>query len=521
MVPIEIQNSAKDQPKPVRRLRLIPRFILVISISLIVTFGLFAFAAYMTGSGILDRFDEHQTLEISEIIEGQIRSSMLSRNPEHLTGIIEGISSAPSVSSAMLVRKDGTIIRIAPEHDSSSLPIPRILHTIRTDGEGQFTLEEGDQEYLFVTVPITRREECTECHGASSDPIAYLSVKTVRHSFGEITQGHRNANIILTGIVFIVVAIVVSLTVFFVVVRPLNRFTHDLDERVQSVAVDMAYHDLEPVRYLGSDSEEISHMVARFNELSQQLNVAKHEVEKSHRKQMESAQNLGYLGEMAAHTAHEIKNPLAGIRGSLSTISSRMPHGDPHREIIERAIRELERIYQSMMDLLTTAKGGPPAFRLMRLNTTIADIVRIIERERREKKVVFALHLDDGLPPIEADTNLISQVVWNLVSNAADAVDDGGRVVVTTRRSGSRNDMVDVIVEDNGPGIREADQESIFKPFVTGRKDGTGLGLSVVKRAVGVHGGEVHVRSTIGNGATFTVSLPIKAPTTGIRDDAS
>jgi signal transduction histidine kinase len=491
-------------------MKLVLKFVVVLSLSLFVTFSFFVVAASYTGTGILDQFDSHRSREVSDIIEAQIRTIMLEKRPEHLNTIIESVGNSPAIESVLLLSDDGSVIRSSSNQDTAHIPYDRLKASIDSTSNGIFASLEDGKEYMYASVPITRLSSCTECHGTASGPIAYLAVKTSKHSFADITNGHRNMNIILTAGVFLVLAIIISVTVMLVVVRPLKRFSHNLDDRLFSLQNRSENHELAPVKYMAGDSAEIMHMVERFNELSSQLNKARREIEENHRKQLEDAQSLGYLGEMAAHTAHEIKNPLAGIRGSLQTIGSKMPDGSQHREIIQRAVGELERIYQTMMDLLTTAKGKPPEFKIIQINSLINDIVRVAEKDKQEKNLSFTLGMDPSLPPIEADRNIISQVIWNLVSNAIDAVSEGGKISISTRRAGGVDDSVAMIVKDDGFGIPEEAQKNIFKPFITGKEHGTGLGLSVVRRAVEAHGGSIALKSVAGRGSAFTVTLPLK-----------
>ncbi len=485
------------------------RFVLVISVSLILTFGLFVLAAYYTGIEILNDFDRYRTLEIASIIQNEIATTMREGDPAHIESILNSAERTPSVTSVALIRPDSSIIRMSEGSRHSDIPYDLLQAMQGESTTRSRSLEEHDARFLSVLIPLEQTGECGGCHDADAGPIGYLAVKSVTSSFADITRNHRDSNIITAVLVFVVIGLVVSVSVLLIVVRPLRRFTRDLDERSAMVKLGAAQDGLALIEPGSGDSEEIVRMVDRFNDLSGHLNNARREVQESHRKELETAWQLSRIGEMAAYTAHEIKNPLAGIRGSLQTISSRLQEGSGHKEILSRVISELERIYSSILDLLTRTQGRGPSFEVLNVNELVTDIVEIAGREAAQQQVALSSHLDPSLPPIEADREILKQIVWNLIANAIHAAQAGGFVTVTTGRAKDNGNAVALVVQDDGPGIDESLQKEVFKPFVSGKEQGAGLGLPVVKRGVEAHGGRVDLQSTPGKGSVFTVTIPV------------
>jgi PAS domain S-box-containing protein len=232
------------------------------------------------------------------------------------------------------------------------------------------------------------------------------------------------------------------------------------------------------------------------------------------RKRLESelvrAAQMSLVGELAAGLAHEIKNPLAGIQGTVDILIRRKDPSDPEREALANVRREVERIDATVHSILDHAR--PRA--LQRAPASLADAVRravLLARDHAEAaflpiRIGFEAACDECVALIDAAQ--IEDAVLNLVLNALEAIDGEGCIDVRVRVEGS---TAVIEVEDTGRGISEADLPRIFNPFFTTRPEGTGLGLPAVRRIARAHGGRVDVSSTPDRGSTFTIRLPIEA----------
>lgn len=224
------------------------------------------------------------------------------------------------------------------------------------------------------------------------------------------------------------------------------------------------------------------------------------------------------VGELAAGLAHEIKNPLAGIKGAVDILLRRPELSDFDREALEGIAGEILRIDSTVSSLLALAR--PRTLQLKRASLPLVvsrGVNRAIEAnfgEGDSPRPEVAIELD--LPPepisLEIDAGQIENAVAHLVANAVEAVGERGRVTVSVRREtedGRQRAVVEV--GDNGHGIEPSDLERIFEPLYTTRAGGTGLGLPAVRRIARAHGGRVEVRSVPGKGATFLLSLDASA----------
>ncbi len=218
-------------------------------------------------------------------------------------------------------------------------------------------------------------------------------------------------------------------------------------------------------------------------------------------------ERLAAVGELAAMVAHEVRNPLAGIRGGSEILLEGYPRDDPRHEIGEEIVRQVDRLTRTVQDLLLFAR--PRA--LEPASTDIHDVLEhalaALREDPRVRGVRIERAYDRALPPLPLDSRQIEQVFVNIFLNAFQAVDFEGTVTIATRKNGA---AVEVSVRDTGPGVPEKAMESLFKPFFTTRAQGTGLGLAIVRNIVEAHGGSVRAASPPGGGAEFTVRLPLE-----------
>jgi signal transduction histidine kinase len=219
------------------------------------------------------------------------------------------------------------------------------------------------------------------------------------------------------------------------------------------------------------------------------------------------------LGELSAYVAHEIRNPLTGIRTTVQFVGSKLRPTDPRREDLEDVIKELDRIEQIITGLLMFAR--PPAARPQPcdLHLVLDKTLDMIERQLGDSSVTLTKDYAEDLALIYADPDLSQQVFLNLCLNAIQAMPQGGELSVATgvRRYRRRRSMVDVSFTDTGVGIPKDLMEKIFDPFFTTRSMGTGLGLPISVQIVREVGGTITAKNNPGGGATLRVSFPIPA----------
>jgi signal transduction histidine kinase len=228
---------------------------------------------------------------------------------------------------------------------------------------------------------------------------------------------------------------------------------------------------------------------------------------------------LAALGEMAAGLAHEIRNPLGAIKGAAQLLVT--SDGSPSQEnteflniIIEEANR-LNNVVTRFLDYARAERPGGDSGDRVDLNNVVRKTVQLIQQEPL-KNVELRVRTDEQLPMVAGDPESLLQVFLNLGQNALQAMPDGGTLeILTTRRRRSRlgyGQFCEVRFRDTGIGIPRDRLKKLFIPFYTTKQKGTGLGLAISHRIIHQHGGTIEVRSTIGQGSTFSVFLPAAEP---------
>ncbi len=217
------------------------------------------------------------------------------------------------------------------------------------------------------------------------------------------------------------------------------------------------------------------------------------------------AERLAAIGELAASLAHEIKNPLAGISGAMEIIRERFALEDPHREIIGEVLHQIERLDNTVRDLLVYARPTPPDKRPTNLEELIDAVLTVLARERQLQPLQVIKHYPDQPTALNVDPDQMEQVFMNIVLNAAQAMTRPGQLVI---RLTSEDGWCRVSFSDNGPGMIQEVARRAFEPFFTTKTRGTGLGLSICRKIVESHGGKMELKTALGEGSTVTVGLP-------------
>ena len=230
---------------------------------------------------------------------------------------------------------------------------------------------------------------------------------------------------------------------------------------------------------------------------------------------LKRADRLAAVGKMAAGMAHEIRNPLASISGSIEILKDDPGSSPQNQQLMGIVLREVNHLNTLIADFLLFARPFSPGKERIHLNHLIEEILQMFTHGPDfNRRIRLETQFQDDLH-IQGDPHQIRQVFWNLLINAAQAMPEGGTLRVELRKNssppampGSRT-LGEISVIDSGTGIGEEEREKIFDPFYTTKERGTGLGLSIVHSIVEGYGGKVTVQSRRGKGSVFSVSLPL------------
>jgi two-component system, cell cycle sensor histidine kinase and response regulator CckA len=225
---------------------------------------------------------------------------------------------------------------------------------------------------------------------------------------------------------------------------------------------------------------------------------------------LRQAEKMDTVGRLAGGLAHDFNNVLTTIVAAASMLDDALVPGDPRREDVRHILDAATRGASMSRRLLAFSRRQTTDARPLDLNDAIASLQHLLER-LLGGGVEMRLSLEDDLPPVHADPTEIEQVLLNLAVNARQAMDNGGRIGLLTRRvdrAAAATPWVELVVSDSGAGMDETTRQRIFEPFFTTKGDGTGLGLATVYGIVTQRGGEIDVASQPGVGTTFSVRFP-------------
>jgi len=324
-------------------------------------------------------------------------------------------------------------------------------------------------------------------------PQLWLVVATPQGALLETTAGVRQ---LALGVVLLAAALAVGVAV--VLSGRIARPVRDLAGAAHALAAGES-----PRAVPAAGPDEVAELALAFNLMTEQLRES--------RERLLQAERVAAWREMARRLAHELKNPIFPIQLSIETLRRVLDQdtADPaafralfleSSDTILEELRVLRKIIEEFSDFARMPRPTPTPLDL----NAVVDHTLDVYRPRADGVAVEA-DLSPDLPPVLADRDLVGRALGNLISNALDAMPEGGRLRVRTAAAAAG---VTVEIEDSGPGLNEEQKTRLFTPYYTTKRGGTGLGLAIVQGIVSDHGGRIQVRSEPGEGTTFTLLFP-------------
>jgi two-component system sensor histidine kinase PilS (NtrC family) len=228
------------------------------------------------------------------------------------------------------------------------------------------------------------------------------------------------------------------------------------------------------------------------------------------RERVRKADRLAAVGELSAGIAHELRNPLASISGSIEMLYHELALDGENKRLMELIMRESDRLDRIISDFLEFARLRTPRRVPSKLARCIDDVVTLVKQNTEKSDgVAIKTNFDPALPDIWMDDEQMRQVFMNLAVNACEAMENGGTLEISAERTSEAR--VRIAFKDSGPGIEPEGLEKMFEPFFTTKDGGTGLGLAMANKIVTAHGGSIEFKNAE-RGAVFTIVLPVNMP---------
>jgi len=484
--------------------------------------------------------------QLSQVIARSTRYAMLLDQPEIVDKIIQDVAKQEGIQRVRVVRKNGVIahsnrpeeigqrIDKEGEHCSSCHEGDKVLADIPNHKKWRL-FETPDHHQMLGNMEVIRNDESCASASCHQHPRSQsvLGVVDITYSLDDITKSLR-AHVVNMTVVSVGFILLVSLSVGWLLHRMIYVPLADLEKGAKRLAAGNFDNPI-PVRgedEFGSLAKSTNAMMANLKKSHEELEgwVEKLEEKVKERTaelrlaeaEVARGEKLASIGQLAAGIAHELNNPLTGVLTFTSLLRKKMPEGSTDAEDLDLVIRETKRCASIIRRLLDFAREKTPEKALVNLNSLVEETVRFVERSAALQQIEIATELDEDLPQLSVDADLIKQVLMNILVNAQQAIDGPGRITVRSRLLPARRlagaseatPVVEIAISDTGCGIPAANLQRIFDPFFTSKEvgKGTGLGLSVTYGIVRSHGGEIEVESAVGEGSTFRILLPARLP---------
>jgi signal transduction histidine kinase len=259
--------------------------------------------------------------------------------------------------------------------------------------------------------------------------------------------------------------------------------------------------------------DEIGDLSRSFNEMTKDLLETRRQMEDANRRLIQ-AEKLASIGRISASIAHEIRNPLTSVKLNIQKLSQNEHMGEEEKEhlsISQEGIQQIEKFIKELLNFTRVSDLNPERFSVVQI---VEESLKMMRNSILEKKIVLEKKFAADLPPVIVDGDKIRQVFLNILRNAVEAVEEGGRIGLSLSRIKENGlPRIRVRISDDGCGIPEKDWENIFEPFYTTKSSGFGLGLSNARKIVEQHWGSIKVVKTKGRGTTFEVRIPCEVET--------
>jgi two-component system, NtrC family, sensor kinase len=477
--------------------------------AIFLTFGLWNIRIHRTHA---EQMMSQETSNVTDVIQRSTRYHMLRNDREALERIVQDIGSEPGIRRIRIVNREGRITFSALQGDIDQTD--KALSSLERPST-RIVDDPAEGRVIAMVKPIYNEKGCAgaACHESPSKQRVLGAIDT-RLSLENVDKQIAAQQRQLWHWTLVALLLICAASVVFVW-AVVHRRIQELKAGTKRVAGgDLHY------RLTVRSNDELAELATSFNKMTAEL-------EKAHRELIERTQNsliqqekMASLGKLAATVAHELNNPLFGILtyarlAMKDTEKNKIYDLEDRQRLLERLQvieRESRRCGDIVKNLLTFARQAPRKVSSQDINVLVERAIAVVRHRLTLQQVRLETSLERDLPKLQCDEGQIQQVLLALVVNAAEAMPKGGALRIESGRVENGDSEICVKVRDSGMGIPEDVMPHIFEPFFTTKTDGqgSGLGLAISHGIIAQHGGEISVQSKEGQGAEFTIALPVR-----------
>jgi two-component system, NtrC family, sensor kinase len=487
-------------------------------------------------SGLVNvKTEESQLLDTMVLGAGQLSKgitsatwhAMLDDHREAAYQVMETIALKQGIDRIRMFNRAGQMMFSTNAEDRVALPGPQM------DETGSVRIQKGNdgKRLLKMLTPIYNEAACSQaaCHAHPADVkvLGVLDLQLNLESVDREVDGMKLRVLVVTGVEITLISLFIIYFTRRFLVRPIGK----LIEGTKAIS----HMELDKPLDLVDSSEELDELARSYEVMRDRLRTALAEINQFTQKletkveertqQLQAAQKklvhsdrLASLGQLSASVAHEINNPISGVL-NLSMLLQRMLKDDgvpperlaEFRKYLAQVTSETARVGRIVSDLLAFSRRSKPQRAPADLNRIVKTTLSLVDHKLKLSNVAASSRLAESLPAAQCDASQIQQVVLNLLLNAAEATHSRNERHISVETAAGEGCVV-FTISDNGEGIPPENLARIFDPFFTTKSDGkgVGLGLAVSYGIIQAHGGEIEVKSHVGEGTTFTVTLPLE-----------
>lgn len=480
------------------------KIILHVAVIGILTALILTFLYIKTQRSIIHTMNRQKAELVGSMIENSIFSAMKEGKPEEVQTTLGEIVNPNDIKKIRIISLQGKILRSSEEDETGNTVEASTLENLN-----EFLSKKGHSDIFFISSKSTiqgfriieNRRECFGCHATQKKINGILEVNIDSPATFALLQKNQ-----LQGVAIALISLVILIFVIFRLFDKLiNRPISQLKDKMKKVQ----QGDL-TIQFPHSKSDEIGNLAKSFNMMISKLKEANQKIEELFNKQMEKAEHLASIGELAAGLAHEIRNPIAGMKGALEIINEKTDESDPNKEIFIEILLQIEKINNIIQDLLSYAKPKEMSVSFVNPNECVKNAVKLATPQINNKDIHFRFRGLENGTYAWMDADKIQEVMLNLMLNSISAIDKKGHITIELLERDKKE--LEIIFSDDGIGIKKEILPQIFNPFFTTKKRGTGLGLSICKKIITAHKGNLEVKSQERKGTTFNIRLPVFQP---------